>query len=239
MSATPSSTRRTKSATKMSSKTTRTDKQITEETYTPIDIDVITQQNKAKKNRVTADNDADDAFWEPTNTKENTLTTCLALDICNGLRPEFGKGTPEIYKKLAYKCMNANSSQRPTAVELFLIIIIWKDCLNEEYYQEKEEYGYKGKEVKAAFEEADKEIPNISTSYKKNPDAIYTSRLFTFNNLTKPVNSSIITSYLGDEENNNEDNQDPQLVDLEVPSSLLQSKDDDDIDNEKVLITKQ
>ncbi|GES76051.1 kinase-like domain-containing protein [Rhizophagus clarus] len=92
------------------------------------------------------------------------------------------------------------------------------------YYQEIEKYGYKGKEVKAAFEEADKEIPNISTSYKKNPEAIYTSRLFTFNNLTKPVNSSIITSYLDDEENNNEVNQDSQLVDLEVPSSLLQSK---------------
>ena len=26
----------------------------------------------------------------------------LALAICNGLRPEFGEGTPEIYKKLAY-----------------------------------------------------------------------------------------------------------------------------------------
>ncbi|RGB38875.1 kinase-like domain-containing protein, partial [Rhizophagus diaphanus] len=42
----------------------------------------------------------------------------LALEICNGLRPKFGKGTPEIYKKLAYKCMNANSNQRPTASEL-------------------------------------------------------------------------------------------------------------------------
>ncbi|CAB4399781.1 unnamed protein product [Rhizophagus irregularis] len=74
------------------------------------------------------------------------------------------------------------------------------------------------------FEEADKEIPNISISHKKNSDAIYTSRLFTFDNLTKPVNSSIITSYLDDEENN-EDNQDSQLVDLEVSSSLLQSED--------------
>ncbi|EXX74792.1 kinase-like domain-containing protein [Rhizophagus irregularis DAOM 181602=DAOM 197198] len=26
----------------------------------------------------------------------------LALEICNGFRPEFGKGTPEIYKKLLY-----------------------------------------------------------------------------------------------------------------------------------------
>src|SRR6266487_4709736 len=43
----------------------------------------------------------------------------LALKICNGLRPEFGKGTPEIYKKLAYRCMDANPNQRPTANELY------------------------------------------------------------------------------------------------------------------------
>ena len=46
------------------------------------------------------------------------------------------------------------------------------------------------------------EIPNISTSYEKDSEAIYTSRAFTFNNsLTKPINSSIITSYINDEEN--------------------------------------
>ncbi|CAB5349178.1 unnamed protein product [Rhizophagus irregularis] len=69
------------------------------------------------------------------------------------------------------------------------------------------------------FGEANKEIPNISTLYEKNPDAIYTSRLFTFSNLTKPVNSSIITDYLNDEENN-KDCQDSQLFDLEISSSL-------------------
>ncbi|RGB28018.1 kinase-like domain-containing protein, partial [Rhizophagus diaphanus] len=42
----------------------------------------------------------------------------LALEIYNGIRPEFGKGTPEIYKELAHKCMNADSNQRPTANEL-------------------------------------------------------------------------------------------------------------------------
>ncbi|CAB4393541.1 unnamed protein product [Rhizophagus irregularis] len=43
----------------------------------------------------------------------------LVLEICNGgIRPVFGKGTPEIYKKLAYGCMSANSDQRPTASEL-------------------------------------------------------------------------------------------------------------------------
>ena len=52
------------------------------------------------------------------------------------------------------------------------------------------------------FEEADKEIPDISTLHEKDPDAIYTSRAFTFSNLPKPVNSSVITAYLNDEENN-------------------------------------
>jgi serine/threonine protein kinase len=117
----------------------------------------------------------------------------LALEICNGLRPEFGKGTPEIYKKLAHRCMNANPNKRPTARELVNILCFWSYCKEEE-----EKFGYKGKEVIATFEEADKEIPNISTSYKKDPDAVYTSRIFTFSNLSKPVNSSIITSrYLG------------------------------------------
>ena len=133
--------------------------------------------------------------------------TSLALDICNGLRPEFGKGTPEIYKKLAHRCMNADPSQRPTASELFDILEFWYLSIGEydetEKYQEEEKFGYKGKEIRAMFEEANKEIPNISTSYDKDPDAIYTSRVFTFSNLTRPVNSSIITStYLNDEENN-------------------------------------
>ena len=62
--------------------------------------------------------------------------------------------------------------------------------------------GIKKKEIKAVFEDADKEIPNISASYEKDPDAVYTSRVFTFDNLSKPVNSSIITSFLNEEENN-------------------------------------
>src|SRR5437667_5118784 len=66
----------------------------------------------------------------------------LALAICNGLRPEFGKGTPEIYKKLAHRCMNANSSQRPTANELHDILCFWYFCNSGE-----EKFGHKGREV--------------------------------------------------------------------------------------------
>ncbi|EXX52284.1 Cmk1p [Rhizophagus irregularis DAOM 197198w] len=128
----------------------------------------------------------------------------LVLEIFNGIRPEFGKGTPEIYKKLAYKCMNANPNQRPTAEELEGLLLFWYYSLDDsKYYQESGKFGNKGKEVKALFEEADKEIPNISTSYEKNPDAIYTSRIFTFSNLPNPINSSIITSYFNEEGDNN------------------------------------
>ncbi|CAB4482319.1 unnamed protein product [Rhizophagus irregularis] len=121
--------------------------------------------------------------------------------------------------------MNANPDQRPTADELVRNFDFW--CLScnfdEDKYQEKEEFGYIGKEIKAIFEEADKEIPNISTTFEKNSDAIYTSRLFTFNNLSKPINSPIITSYLNEEDN--KDCQDSQLLDLEVSSSLQLSRE--------------
>ncbi|GBB89031.1 hypothetical protein RclHR1_01570003 [Rhizophagus clarus] len=142
--------------------------------------------------------------------------TSLALAICNGLRPEFGKGTPEIYKKLAYKCMDAKPDQRPTASELYVIFDFWHNSFNIIMDMEEKEFGYKRKEIKAIFEEADKEIPNISTSYEKNPDAIYTSGVFTFDNLSNPVNSSIITSYLDEEDN--KDCQDSKLFDLEIPN---------------------
>ncbi|CAG8500034.1 3176_t:CDS:2, partial [Rhizophagus irregularis] len=40
-------------------------------------------------------------------------------------------GTPEIYKKLAYRCMSAIPNQRPTADELYDILVIWWNASNE------------------------------------------------------------------------------------------------------------
>jgi serine/threonine protein kinase len=132
----------------------------------------------------------------------------LAIAICNGLRPKFGKGTPEFYKKLAYRCMNANPNERPTANELYKIIDIWRystDCspYHDSYYRGYEKFDHIKEELKAEFEKADREIPNISASFERDPDAIYISREITFNNsLTRPVNSSIITEYINNEESN-------------------------------------
>ncbi|CAB4438368.1 unnamed protein product [Rhizophagus irregularis] len=101
--------------------------------------------------------------------------------------------------------------------------IHWNMSKNGGENEEEEKLGYKGSEIKAGFEEADKEIPNISTSYERNSDAVYTSRAFTFSNLLpKPVNSSIITSYVNNEVC------DSQLIDLEVSNSIpLRDIDDE------------
>ncbi|GBC30798.2 kinase-like domain-containing protein [Rhizophagus irregularis DAOM 181602=DAOM 197198] len=93
----------------------------------------------------------------------------------------------KVYGKLAYKCMSANPNERPSANELFNIFKFWLISVVE--YRCKEEFGYNAKEIKEAFEKADEEIPNISTSYEKNSNAIYTSRKF-----SKPVNSSNTTN---------------------------------------------
>ncbi|CAB5321361.1 unnamed protein product [Rhizophagus irregularis] len=110
--------------------------------------------------------------------------------------------------------MSAIPNQRPTADELYNILEFWHNAfMDNNQYEVK--FGYEGKEIKAVFGEADKEIPNISTTYEKNPDAIYTSRVFTFSNLPKPMNPSIITSYLDE---NNKGCQDSMLINLEDPN---------------------
>ncbi|CAB4443616.1 unnamed protein product [Rhizophagus irregularis] len=73
-------------------------------------------------------------------TLSSDIYSFWSLAICNGLRPEFGKGTPEFYKKLAHKCMNANSHQRPTAIELYEIIDFWDKCIKSINYQEKKNW---------------------------------------------------------------------------------------------------
>ncbi|RGB28967.1 hypothetical protein C1646_672830 [Rhizophagus diaphanus] len=70
----------------------------------------------------------------PLYNKKHNLS--LALSIYNRSRPEFGNGTPEFYKKLAYKCMGA------TAYELDDILKFWYYSIRSEK-DDKEEFGHK------------------------------------------------------------------------------------------------
>src|SRR5439155_19332727 len=56
----------------------------------------------------------------------------LMLKICEGLRPAFSNNTPKFYIELAYKCMDADPDNRPTAEEILKIIAFWKDTGNIE-----------------------------------------------------------------------------------------------------------
>src|SRR5436305_3066382 len=54
----------------------------------------------------------------------------LMLKICEGLRPAFSNNTPDFYIKLAYKCMDADPDNRPTAEEVLKTIAFWKEIGN-------------------------------------------------------------------------------------------------------------
>ncbi|RIB07981.1 kinase-like domain-containing protein [Gigaspora rosea] len=61
----------------------------------------------------------------------------LAAKICKGLRPEFGKGTPDIYIELAKQCMDEDQKKRPSAGKVCQKLFNWYhifdfECLNEE-----------------------------------------------------------------------------------------------------------
>src|SRR4051812_13439079 len=95
----------------------------------------------------------------------------LALAICNGLRPRVAKGTSQSYIDLVNQCLDASPEKRPSANEL------WNAILGVKYSKD--------------FIDADKSNSQESPSEAvTNPEAIYTSRLMSFTNLSKPINST-------------------------------------------------
>lgn len=81
--------------------------------------------------------------------EEREFDTILALDICDGLRPEFANGTPDCYVELANQCMNSNPQSRPTAEYVHSKIIKWKKIIESENLTE---------DIKKKFTDADKII---------------------------------------------------------------------------------
>ncbi|GES72933.1 kinase-like domain-containing protein [Rhizophagus clarus] len=140
----------------------------------------------------------------------------LASAIFKGLRPKFGPVTPKIFKKLACKCMSSDPNKRPTTDDIDYILKFWyRSIKTDNCYQERELFDYKGKDIKAMFKESDDEIPVISTSYRKNPYAIYNSRVLEFNNILNPSRMSYISS--------NEDSYDDSIYPSRSSMSLNKS----------------
>ncbi|RIB23032.1 kinase-like domain-containing protein [Gigaspora rosea] len=110
----------------------------------------------------------------------------LAIRICNGLRPEFAKGTPECYIKLANECMDANPSNRPSASNIYDELFRWNNIVRDGVAKDRDELA-----ILKAFQSADAIIPKLSTKLSNCPKDKLTSKLLNFKNLSEPVNSSL------------------------------------------------
>ena len=125
----------------------------------------------------------------------------LMLKICEGLRPAFSNNTPKFYIELAYKCMDADPDNRPTAEEVLKTIAFWKDVENiEKILGSNEPNNYsKGQldeleKIRENFDKMDHiEYDPSTIPVTKHPDAVYTSRILKFTNLPQSTNSNKVT----------------------------------------------
>ncbi|RIA89835.1 kinase-like domain-containing protein [Glomus cerebriforme] len=104
-------------------------------------------------------------------TEKQPFATCahdniLALNICNGIRPEINEPeAPKCYIDLMRKCWDSNPDNRPSAIEIEgLIDIFYNSCENQEFSKVEE------------YREAN--LLTIKNNQSiTHPQAIYTSRL--------------------------------------------------------------
>ncbi|CAB4489824.1 unnamed protein product [Rhizophagus irregularis] len=148
------------------------------------------------------------------NSSEFMMVTNLAEQGCLrsllGERPDFGKGTPEIYRSLANKCMNANPDKRPTASELEENMLYLYNCLCGNIS------GDDAKKIKVEFDIADKEIPNVQSLFKKSSkdsNLMFVSKQLGFNDI---IETSVY------------DNLDSGLIGLNLSDDIGEDNEDDD-----------
>jgi len=124
----------------------------------------------------------------------------LMLKICEGLRPGFSNNTPKFYIEFAYKCMDADPSNRPTADEILKIMDFWKDIRDIKEILKSNEPNYSKEQldelrmIREIFDQMDHVKYDPSTiSVTMHPNAVYTSRILKSTNLPQPRNSNKVT----------------------------------------------
>src|SRR5207248_2847162 len=107
----------------------------------------------------------------------------LAFKVCEGLRPSFSNNTPKFYIELAYKCMDAEPDNRPTAEEILKNIAFWKDTEDIEKILKSNKPNYSKEqldELRMIGETFDKmddiEYDSSTTPVTIHPGVVYTSR---------------------------------------------------------------
>ncbi|EXX78444.1 polo kinase CDC5 [Rhizophagus irregularis DAOM 197198w] len=117
----------------------------------------------------------------------------LAVNICEGLRPEFDIKVPQIILHLIKRCLDADPLKRPDIKELTRTFRRWQEEYNK-YYKKNEENQEESTrtELIEQIEEVEKInkslLNNSSMINKKHPEAIYKSIPFNYKNLPEPKN---------------------------------------------------
>ncbi|KLL05028.1 MAG: hypothetical protein MRERV_7c083 [Mycoplasmataceae bacterium RV_VA103A] len=113
----------------------------------------------------------------------------FAMDVCSGLRPNIEKlELPQLLKDLIKRCWDTNPEKRPTADQLYFILLDWRSHI----------YGKRDTEIYRQYKEIIKVegFANNLTSYQANSQNNYTSSLLDFKNLPEPQNSKEINDLL-------------------------------------------
>ncbi|RGB40644.1 kinase-like domain-containing protein [Rhizophagus diaphanus] len=122
----------------------------------------------------------------------------LAMKICKGLRPKSNYKIPQLILDIINQCWDADPLKRPNAVELTNSVYdLWnaihKNKVDSVIYEQVREIDDINKKLSFSS-------PLISTgtiSYVTHPQAVYTSKLLDFKNLSEPKNADDNDNLLG------------------------------------------
>ncbi|RIA80383.1 kinase-like domain-containing protein, partial [Glomus cerebriforme] len=118
----------------------------------------------------------------------------LTLDICRGKRPEIRKEVPDCLKEIIQKCWDANPTNRPTSIEVEVMLWDFSCVKDENGVHDIDEFTEHCREFEMIYlSNSIEESTTITSSLLKmrletHPHAIYTSRLLQLPNLPEPIN---------------------------------------------------
>ncbi|MCE8162870.1 MAG: protein kinase [Candidatus Moeniiplasma glomeromycotorum] len=118
----------------------------------------------------------------------------LASLICKGLRAQFQIKIPSLLKNMIERCWDADPTQRPTSRELNDTFSSWltkqRSTDSRKNLKKNTEFYRQYREIVEKFSQAlSASFNTLNFDYKLHPQAIYTSRLLDFRELSKPQNS--------------------------------------------------
>ncbi|POG63875.1 kinase-like domain-containing protein, partial [Rhizophagus irregularis DAOM 181602=DAOM 197198] len=113
----------------------------------------------------------------------------LAIKVCKGLRPMFNIKVPQLIVHLIKKCLDSNPLNRPTAEDIYKILLKWQYEPNDKQTIELQAQIKEADEINNNSSNSDITSNNLGISYNTHSEATYASRLLDFNNLPEQKNS--------------------------------------------------